>query len=74
MYIKCQRCNIRKHERVMRHHKEQILCPFCHVEILHEEDTRESREKDNAAFLFITAFIILTISIVSGFCWSFNHV
>ena len=73
MYLKCDRCTTRKHERIMRHYKGQILCPFCHVELLHEEDTHEARTKDNAVFLLIIALIILTVSIVSGFYWGFNH-
>lgn len=66
----------------MRHYKGQLLCPFCHVEVLHREDTAESRAKDtaesrakdNAVFLLIIAVIIVSISIVSGFYWGFNRV
>lgn len=74
MVIECQRCHTKKIDRLMRHHKGQLLCPFCHVEVLHAEDTQESRANDTAVFLVIIAVIIVSISVVSGLYWGFNRV
>lgn len=73
MYLKCQRCDTRKDERLMRKFNDQILCPFCRMELLHEQETKEYSQKDTAVILLIITVIIVSLSIVGGFYWGFNR-